>query len=173
MLDSSMFKQTSIDETLLALQKETEEIIEEKDIKKVQIEIDKKTLFITNDPSIYHSDYDYDTNVLSDISLSIFMRLASVRASSDKFIQFSNEKIAHDLWKSKVRTEVRKIIDKPTIKNVNEKMESLYSESINRFKRLAVDFDIDFGNLKYLTYKFGQKLKHLVFILKTNKYLYE
>jgi hypothetical protein len=101
------------------------------------------------------------------------MRLASIRAKSDKLIQYSNEKIQHAIWKAKVRSDIRETIDKSTINSVNEKMESLYSSSLNAFKAISVHFDFDIENLKYLIYQFGNKLKHLIFVLQTNKYLYE
>jgi len=173
LLNNSVFANSSIDEELLIESKVDDQYEEEEFIKKVQITVGEKTVLISNDPSIFHNDYDYDTNVFSDIDTSIYMRLASIRAKSDKTIQYQNEKIKHSVWLSKVRSSVRETVEKPTINNVKEKLESLYSDSLNAFKKNSIDFEMDIQNLSYLIFTFGNKLRHLLYILQTNKYLYE
>lgn len=171
-MHSNIFVNSSVDENFL-MSTEVIEEYEKADVKKVQIEVGNKLLLISNDPSVFHNDYDYDTNVFNDIDISVFMRLASIRAESDRSLQYLNERLQHDVWKAKVRTHIREELEKPTVRNIKEKMESLYAESLNEFKKRTIDYEMDYQNLKYLIYQFGNKLRHLLYVLQTNKYLYE
>ena len=177
-MNSSMFNKKGTDEDLFLSGKfdpveEAEQNERTENVRNVHLVLDNKKLLITNDPSVYRTDYDSELGIHEAMELAVYFRLVTIKVKHEKMLSINAGKISHKVWLSAVRPQVvEQIKERATIVAIKEKMYSLYGESLNKYEIDQMALDTEIKSLSFLENSFKRKLAFLLNFLHNVKYTY-